>query len=612
MYILLEYLGKSVYLGATALLCLSVSQILSKNGSVLLLVLIGAIAIGLSLISYQFSAIISDEIRKIGAQDIRSNTEIQAYDVANNLNSNIEAVDSILALLSGIPAIENQDLESSKELFSDAQETTSNITSSYFWLDKDGKLLWANAFENQTIYEQYAGGDRSSRSYFSEPRDTLRPYFSSLIESVDGVPRLYIAHPIILDTGQNNNNNSSVFNGVVASAIDLDRFGQVLQGQLPTQYGSTLGMLDRNGMILYSSNATYIAKNVFGDEFQSVIPLEIRDRFNSFLRDSLQGTAGSGDISIQGNTSTIAYQPVSFSGDNFAVVYIVAPHNIQGPVGSLIDQQRDFNLIIIGSIGAFAVGIAFLILNWNRRLSGIVKSKTAQLEQANLTLQEAIGQLKDHDRMQREFINVAAHELRTPTQAIIGYSELFYLRPESREESIKAISRNAERLESLTRDILDVTRIEGNRLDLNKEKFDISEVVASAIDDTRRRVDDSNIKFEYTPRKIVVQADRMRISQVVSNLLSNAIKFTKQGTVYISADNKDGQVVVSVKDTGSGIDSEIMSRLFTKFTSKSQTGTGLGLFISKSIIEAHGGRIWAENNKDRKGATVAFRLPLET
>jgi signal transduction histidine kinase len=591
-----------------------VSQRLSKNTSVLVLVLIGAIAIGLSIVSYQHSAFTSAEIRKISAQAVRSNAEVQAHDIAKNLNNNIQAVSSNLALLSSIPAIQNQDLESSKELFSDAQETTSNITSSYFWLDKYGKLIWANAFENQTIYEQYAGGDRSFRPYFSEPQDTLRPYFSSLIESVDEVPRLYIAHPIILDTGQdaNNNNNSSVFNGVVASAIDLDQFGQVLQGQLSTKYGSTLGMVDRNGIILYSSNATYIGKDIFGDEFQPVIPLEIRDSFNSFLRDSLQGRTGSGDISIQGNTSTIAYQPVSFSADNFAVVYIVVPHNIQGPVGSLIDQQRDFNLIIIGSIGAVAVGIAFLILNWNRRLSGIVKSKTAELEQANLSLQQAVEQLKDHDRMQREFINVAAHELRTPTQAIIGYSDLFYLRPESREEAIKAIARNAERLELLTRDILDVTRIEGHRLDLNKEKFDISEVVASAIDDTRRRVGDSTIKFQYTLGKIQVEADRMRISQVVSNLLSNAVKFTKQGTIYISTDNKDGQVVVSVKDTGPGIDSEIMPRLFTKFTSKSQTGTGLGLFISKSIIEAHGGRIWAENNKDRKGATVTFRLPLET
>jgi signal transduction histidine kinase len=592
-----------------------VSIKLSRNTrSILLLVLIGAIAFVLSIASYRYSAFTSEQIRKIAAQDMRSNAEIEAHDIANILNNKIDAVRNNLGLLSGLPTIQNQDVESSKKLFSDAQETTGNTTSSYFWLNRDGKLLWANAFDNQTIYDQYAGDDRSFRPYFSEPRDTLRAYFSSLIESVDGVPRLYLAHPIVLNTNENDNNSTNrIFNGVVVSAIDLNEFGQVLQSQLSTKYGSTLGMIDRNGMILYSSNATYIGKDIFGDEFQPVIPVEIRDTFNSFLRDSLEGTAGSGDVTFQGNTSTIAYEPVSFSGDNFAVVYIVVPHNIQGAVGSLIDQQRDFNLIVIGLIGAFAVGIAYLVLVWNRRLSGIVKSKTAELEQANKSLQEALEQLKDHDRMQREFINVAAHELRTPTQAIIGYSDLFYLRPESRELAIKAIARNAERLERLTHDILDVTRIEGHRLDLNKEKFDISEVVASAIEDTRRRVDDNNdsIKFQYTPRKIVVEADRMRISQVVSNLLGNAVKFTKQGTVYISADSKDGEAIVSVKDSGTGIDPEIVSRLFTKFTSKSQTGTGLGLFISKSIIEAHGGRIWAENNKDSKGATFTFRMPVE-
>jgi signal transduction histidine kinase len=592
-----------------------VSIKLSRNTrSILLLVLIGAIAFVLSIASYRYSAFTSEEIIKIAAQDMRSNAEIEAHDIANILNNKIDAVRNNLGLLSGLPTIQNQDVESSKKLFSDAQKTTSNTTSSYFWLNRDGKLLWANAFDNQTVYDQYAGDDRSFRPYFYEPRDTLRAYFSSLIESVDGVPRLYLAHPIVLNTNENDNNSTNrIFNGVVLSAIDLKEFGQVLQSQLSTKYGSTLGMIDRNGMILYSSNATYIGKDIFGDEFQSVIPLEIRDTFNSFLGDSLEGSAGSGDVTFQGNTSTIAYEPVSFSGDNFAVVYIVVPHNIQGAVGSLIDQQRDFNLIVIGLIGAFAVGIAYLVLVWNRRLSGIVKSKTAELEKANKSLQEAFEQLKGHDRMQREFINVAAHELRTPTQAIIGYSDLFYLRPESRELAIKAIARNAERLERLTHDILDVTRIEGHRLDLNKEKFDVSEVVASAIEDTKRRVDDNNdsIKFQYTPRKIVVEADRMRISQVVSNLLGNAVKFTKQGTVYISADSKDGEAIVSVKDSGTGIDPEIVSRLFTKFTSKSQTGTGLGLFISKSIIEAHGGRIWAENNKDSKGATFTFRMPVE-
>jgi signal transduction histidine kinase len=589
-----------------------VSQRLPRS-SILLLVLVGATAGGLSIASYQYSALTSEEIRKIAVKQVKSNAEIEAYDIANNLKNKVDGVRGNLALLSSIPVIQSQDVEASKKLFSDAQRSTSNISSSYFWIDKNGKLLWANAFENQTIYKQYAGGDRSFRPYFSEPRHTLKSYLSTLIESVDGVPRLFIADPIILNSSENKNN--PIFNGVVVSAIDVKELGQFLQSQLPPKFGSTPGMIDRNGTILYSSNTTYIGMNVFGEEFQAVIPAEIRDSFNSFLRDSLSGSAGSGEITYQGNTSAIAYQPVSFSGDQFAVVYIVVPHKFEGTVGPLIDQQRNFNLIVIASIGAVAVSIAYIILIWNRRLSAIVKSKTAELEQANRSLQEAVEQLKVHDRMQHEFINVAAHELRTPTQVIIGYSELFHLRPESREEAMKAIARNAERLERLTSDILDVTRIEAHRLNLNKEKTNLSEVIASAIEDAKRSIEDSsnnNIKIEYTTKRdsAIVEADRVRITQVISNLLSNAVKFTKQGTIYISEDNKDGQVMVSVKDSGAGIDSEIMPRLFTKFTSKSQTGTGLGLFISKSIIEAHGGRIWAENNRDGKGATFTFTLPL--
>lgn len=582
------------------------------RSSVLLLALIGAIATGLSIASYQYSTFIFQETRKIAAQDIRSNAEIEAHDIANNLNNKIDAVRSNLELLSNIPNVQNQDVEASKELFSDAQRTTSDITSSYFWIDKDGKLLWANAFENQTLYEQYAGDDRSFRPYFYEPRDTLKSYFSTVIESVDGVPRLFIADPIILDTTENNNNNNPIFNGVVVSAMNVDVLGKFLQGQLSPKFESSFGMIDRNGTILYSSNTTYIGKKVFSDEFQTFLPAEIRDPFNSFLRDSLSGNAGSGEITYLGKTSTIAYQPVSFSGDQFAVVYIVAPHKFQVTAGTLIDQQRNFNLVIIASVAAVAVGIAFLVLIWNKRLTAAVKSKTAELKYPNDSLQEAVEQLKVHDRMQREFINVAAHELRTPTQAIIGYSDLFYLRPESREEAMKAIARNAERLERLTSGILDVTRIEGHKLNLNKEKFNLSEIISSSVEDAKRRIEDDNkIKFDYyTPGNIIVEADRERISQVISNLLNNAVKFTKQGMIYISEDIKDGHVIVSVKDTGSGIDSEIMSMLFTKFTSKSQTGTGLGLFISKNIIEAHGGRIWAENNKDRKGATFIFRLPL--
>ncbi|TLY06684.1 MAG: HAMP domain-containing histidine kinase, partial [Thaumarchaeota archaeon] len=208
-------------------------------------------------------------------------------------------------------------------------------------------------------------------------------------------------------------------------------------------------------------------------------------------------------------------------------------------------------------------------------------------------------------------INIAAHELRTPTQAIIGFSELFELRPEEREESMKAVARNATRLERLTNDILDVTKIEGKSLTLNKEKFNISEVVSAAVDDAKRQIANGDVRLIYQePKEILVEGDKERITQVISNLLRNAIKFTKKGSIFVLSEEKGNEVVVSVVDSGSGIDPEIQPRLFTKFTSKSQTGTGLGLFISRSIIEAHGGKITGTNNKEGAGATFTFTLPL--
>jgi signal transduction histidine kinase len=203
---------------------------------------------------------------------------------------------------------------------------------------------------------------------------------------------------------------------------------------------------------------------------------------------------------------------------------------------------------------------------------------------------------------------------------------------------IQAIQRNAIRLQKLTSDILDVARIESRTLKLDKEKFDINNKIADVIEDVEKQISDSNkLKILFTePREaIFVDADKVRIYQVISNILNNAIKFTKEGTILVSAKvtQKKGmnreeeekeeegrdyssssprQVIVSVKDSGAGIDPEIMPRLFTKFATKSEKGTGLGLFISKSIIECHDGSIWAENNPDGKGAMFAFSLPLST
>jgi two-component system, OmpR family, sensor histidine kinase VicK len=231
---------------------------------------------------------------------------------------------------------------------------------------------------------------------------------------------------------------------------------------------------------------------------------------------------------------------------------------------------------------------------------------------------ELYEQLKVHDKMQKEFINIASHEMKTPTQAILVLSRLLQSHPEKREEMIQAICRNAIRLQKLTNDILDVTRIETHTLNLNKEQFNLNDIILNVIEDHGNQIREANldnIKLSYEPEEdiILIEADKARLTQVISNLVSNAIKFTKEGTISITTEKKDKLITVSVKDSGAGIDSEIFPRLFSKFATKSDMGTGLGLFISKSIIEAHGGKMWAENNthsRGEKGATFYFTIPI--
>jgi two-component system sensor histidine kinase VicK len=237
---------------------------------------------------------------------------------------------------------------------------------------------------------------------------------------------------------------------------------------------------------------------------------------------------------------------------------------------------------------------------------------------------EANERLKVNDKMQKEFINVAAHELRTPIQPILGLTEILRSRIKDREqlELLDVTIRNARRLQRLTEDILDVTKIDGQSLRLKKERFNLHEMMLSILADCKDQLkDNKNIKLELAivskeDRDTViveVEADKARLNQVIMNLLSNAIKFTREGSITITTENKDGQLLVRIKDTGVGIDSEIFPRLFTKFATKSETGgTGLGLYISKSIVEAHGGKIWAENNSNGKGATFSFAFPAVT
>ena len=274
-------------------------------------------------------------------------------------------------------------------------------------------------------------------------------------------------------------------------------------------------------------------------------------------------------------------------------------------------------------------------LNNNEQL--ILKEAKGHQEQERqeLTIQKlnsANEQLRVHNKMQKDFINIAAHEIRGPIQPILGLTQALRSKIENTEQLqiLDVVIRNAKRLQQLTDDLLDVSKIERGSLLLKKEKFDLIDFLSSCIQDFTVQLendksdvkplllfddDDINNKEDFT-----LEADRGKLAQVLYNLLSNAIKFTKEqgGIVFVTAERKDiSHIVISVKDTGNGIDRDILPRLFSKFATQStgqkgEEGTGLGLFICKSIVEAHGGRIWAENNNNnnsKKGATFCVLLP---
>jgi signal transduction histidine kinase len=625
-----------------------------RKTNIVILALTAAVALILSIFAYQYSTFTSNKIVDIASQEVRSNARIEVHDVSQILANKLQTVGALLQTLTESPAINNNEYKRADIVINSRQHSSSDLTDFYMWLDKNGKINWISNI-NETTYQKYKGTDLSYRPYFTIPKYTHTVYYSSLIQSNDKVPRLYISYPVINMTGTVT--SMGTFSGVVVASIRLETLGNFLKNQILPQFNSTIGLLDRNGIILYTTpkqfgittnTQQYVGEYVFGDKFQSVLssslqPPASKNLINDLIKKSLQGNTGSGDILINGKMNTIAYQPVVIADKNFLTLYISAQHTLTSDVSALIDQQRYFTILVVTIIAAVAFIIEFLLFSWNKRLETTVNVRTAELKTANDSLAKSNKQLasaneelKIHDKMQNEFINIASHELRTPAQSILAYAELAKADPPYIENQIQpfidVIYRNAFRIQKLTNDILDVTRIESKTLSLNKTKFNLKDVIVSAVEDVQAKlVLDGNNKVKVVYRSLkdreevddrddnfFVQADRDKITQVISNLLNNAVKFTTRGLVSIAVSGKkvrkEGQegTIVTIEDPGSGIDAEIFPRLFTKFSSKSFSGTGLGLYISKNIIEAHGGKIWAENNngQGKCGATFSFSLPL--
>jgi signal transduction histidine kinase len=597
--------------------------------------IIGVSAFVLAVASFQYYSLSAAQITEIAKKDVRSNALIEVQGLSNSLENKITAITSNLQILSTAQSITDGNAAAAQPLFDNAQSTTKDLTEGYYWLDADGVIVTYSEVDSGK-FPDYRGNNLAHRDYFAVGRDEHRPYTSTLMESVDNVTRIYISQPILRESADSAGEDvDREFHGVIVAAVSPKFLGTFMNSQLSGESSSAIGLMDKGANILYSEDEEAIGTNYFDEGFQSAIPTQIRDDFNAIITRSLSGSTGAEDLSLDGQSGSIAYSPVSVNSEHFWTAYSVYAHDLAGEVALLVEQQRNFSIVVISSIGGVAALIASLVLSWNRRLQIAVSDKTSELQKAVGSLEDANLKLQEHDRMQQEFINVAAHELRTPIQPILGASELissdFNDNPAKNEltidkETAEMIYRNAKRLERLSSDILQVTRIEGNKLKLEKEKFDLNIKVQNVVrdvsgmlaNDKRPKV---NFELNLSTRPLYVEADKPKIYEVISNLISNAVKFTRASgpdrTIRIATEITGSEVqpsyaIFKIVDSGTGIDSAIMPRLFTKFATKSDQGTGLGLYISRSIIEAHGGKIWAENNAGAPGAAFAFSLPLVT
>jgi signal transduction histidine kinase len=459
------------------------------------------------------------------------------------------------------------------------------------------------------ISDTFLSADFSQRNWVIETRAIGKPLYSDGFER-QGIYRIFISYPI-------KSRETQEILGIIAVSIPTVPYFAYYANvhDINTQY---LVALNRDGTLLaVGASQDLVGERFFDEETQKFI--NHNPVLNNLTRSLLDGNHGQGLYDYGRGERFTTQFPVYVGGKPLYFIQLVSPTaGIYSEVDSALQAESGkLFLLLSGTVISIAV-LTVLVLKWNGSLSNEVRMRTKQLADANERLEINLN-------AQKEFLQVAAHELRTPVQPILGIAEALQggtnkSGAESVTNSIVhardgellgVIIRNAHRLKRLTENLLDVSRIDSHSLRLNTERFDLSEIVMEILHDFRNGLgNDTKIRINYSRFESAhISGDKERITQVVTNIVQNSLKFMKEGLIEATLARNGREVIVTIKDTGQGIHPDVLPRLFVKFVSRSDGGTGLGLYISKGIIEAHGGRIWAENNSDGKGASFHFALP---
>jgi signal transduction histidine kinase len=522
--------------------------------------------------------------------------------IADQIATDIRGTVKSLELLASQPSLQLGDFTS--------QETTALLKEAhdeihgFIVIHNIGILDENNIHVNNSVEEarRAIGLDRSDQIYVIETRKRMEPFVSPAFTNALGDFVITVSAPIISE-------ETGAYLGMLVTAFPTNEFFD----SYGTYQSSKIVAFDRNQVYVATTIPEFLGLEYWGEQVQTAS--RANPQLNAAYRTVFAGEPTSTIFvsAVTGDERFVSGSPVLYRGEQVMSVAITTPTaSIFDQVEQVLSAQKIQTITMLVAVVAAVSVLIIYLSKWNLSLDRKIRLRTSELEAAN-------EKLKDNDKLQREFINVAAHELRTPIQPMLGVVELIEGSlnggdmVQVKRDEIEMLARNANRLEKLSSQLLEMARIEGGALALKLEPVDVSSEVHHVIANAQSTLQkDIDIIFREPDKPSTVQADKTKLFEVLANIIGNAIKFTEHGSIIINVEqSRDGEeVIVKIVDTGSGIDPEIMPRLFTKFASKSDAGTGIGLYIAKKIIEAHGGRIWAENNPDGSGATFSFTLPL--
>jgi len=576
-------------------------------------------------------------IQTVAENNVQSNLITEQIDrqraasksLSQHIGSDLTLVMTVLDGLTSSGYIQAGDINSEKtnQLIQEKYKIIDDVIDKIFVLDKNDMVT---SGLSQSSTDEYLGADFSQREWVKEAKRDLKPVFSKGFER-QGIYTIYIGVPVI-------NRDNNQYMGLIGATIPTEKFF-ARYGNVHDVNSQFLVIYDKNGTILaVGADRNLVGENFFGTTVQNFIGHN--EILNNLTGSLLKGHPNYGVYDYGRSDRINTGQPILVQNTPTYFLQIVTPTKaIFSKISDTLFTERLKGYSLLVAVFASLGSLVIFLLKWNNTMEKEVIKRTnalnktniqmgimsKQLRKSNLSLQNANEQLRQHDKIQKEFINMAAHELRTPIQPILGLADVLrdYVTDSHQSKLLDVIMRNAKRLQRLSCDILDVSKIESSLLKISKSKIDLNEKIKNVINDVENGYDDgnnSNVKIIFEPKEtIFVYADKDRIHQVLSNLLNNAIKYTKNGIITINTSiangsnnnaNDDKEAIVTIMDTGCGITPEIMQKLFSKFVTTSSHGTGLGLFISKGIIEAHGGRIWAENNSNGVGSSFSFSLPF--